>query len=115
MYISLRQLVHVAAAKKKWTIASARQHFSELVGMSAREPQSVYRRNRLVATVVSPAVADEAETLHRPGLAQKLAELQRLCAEESYELRVPARQTRPDQLVSRRARGRSRKQPGQKR
>jgi hypothetical protein len=76
--------------------------------MAAREPQHVYRRDKLVATVVSPALAGAVENLHRPSLAMKLAELQRLCAEDNYELTAPPRRDRANPLASRRVRGRSR-------
>lgn len=75
--------------------------------MAAREPQLVYRRDKLVAAVVSPDLAEEAVNLRRPSLAMKLAELQRLCAEESYELSVPARRDRANPFTSRRAGGRA--------
>jgi hypothetical protein len=110
MYIFVCQHVHVAV-KKKWTIATARQHLPELVGMAAREPQRVYRRDSLVAAVVSPALVDEIERAHRPGLSAKLAELQRLCAEDSYQLAAPARRDRANPFTARKVRSRSRKQP----
>jgi hypothetical protein len=97
----------VVAAKNTWTIATARQHLPEVVGRAAREPQLVYRRDKLVAVVISPERADEAAALRRPGLAAKLAELQRLCAEEGYELSAPPRRDRANPFASRRARGRS--------
>ena len=95
------------AAKKTWTIATARQHLPEVVGRAAREPQLVYRRDKLVAVVISPELADEAATLRRRGLAPKLAELQRLCAEEGYELSAPPRRDRATPFASPRVRGRS--------
>jgi hypothetical protein len=97
----------MVAAKKTWTIATARQHLPEVVDMASREPQLVYRRDKLVAAVVSPELAGEAENLRRPSLAAKLAELQRLCAEESYELPAPSRRDRANPLTSRRVRGRA--------
>jgi hypothetical protein len=97
----------VSVAKKTWTIAAARQHLSELIGLAAREPQQVYRRDKLVATVVSPELADDVKNLRRPGIAAKLAELQRLCAEENYELTAPLRRDRANPLASRRSRARS--------
>ncbi len=115
MYTSVGQLVHVTDAKKTWTIATARQHLPEMVGMAAREPQHLYRRDTLVATVVSPALADELERLRRPSIATKLAELQRLCAAESYELTAPARRDRTNPLAPRRARARSRVRSSSKR
>jgi hypothetical protein len=60
----------------------------------------------LVGAVVSPALADEVENLRRPGLAAKLAELQRLCAEENYELAPPARRDRANPFGSRRVQNR---------
>ena len=105
----------MSAAKKKWTIATARQHLPELVGLAAREPQRVYRRDRLVAAVVSPELADEIERRRRPSLAAKFAQLQRLCAEEGYELMTPARQDRANPLAPRRGGGRSRERPVRKR
>jgi hypothetical protein len=108
MYICVWQLVHVTAAnaKKTWTIATARQHLPELIDLAAREPQHVYRRDKLVATVVSPELAREAESLLRPSLAAKLAELRRLCTEESYELAAPPRRDRANPLASRSVRRR---------
>jgi hypothetical protein len=97
----------VVAAKKTWTIATARQHLPEMVGRAAREPQLVYRRDKLVAVVVSPDLADEVVNLRRPSLAMKLAELQRLCAEEGYALSAPPRRDRANPFTSRRVRGRS--------
>lgn len=107
MYIYPCQLVHVVATKKTWTIATVRQHLPEVVDLATREPQLVYRRDKLVAAVVSPDLADKAVNLGRPSLAMKLAELQRLCAEESYELSAPVRRDRPNPFTSRRGSGRS--------
>ena len=87
------------ALPKKWTITTARQHLPALIGSAAREPQRVYRRDKLVATVVSPELADEIANRARPRLAAKLAELQRLCAEEGYQLSVPTRSDRPNSLA----------------
>jgi hypothetical protein len=95
----------MVAAKKTWTIATARQHLPEVLDKAAREPQLVYRRDKLVAAVVSPDLADKAVGLGRPSLATKLAELQRLCAEEGYELSAPPRRDRPNPLASRHGRG----------
>ncbi|HEY0483572.1 MAG TPA: hypothetical protein VGD37_38905 [Kofleriaceae bacterium] len=105
----------MTAAKKKWTIATARQHLPELVGLAAREPQRVYRRDRLVAAVVSPELADEVEKLRRPSLAARLAELQQLCAEESYVLTAPPRQDRANPFAAPRAGGHGRTRRARKR
>ena len=86
----------MARAKARWTIARARQKFPKLIAMAAREPQAVYRRNKLVATVVNPELGEKIEARPSPhaALAAALAELRRLCAEESYELRPAKRGNR---------------------
>jgi hypothetical protein len=106
---------HDAPGRDPDRIASARQHLPELVSMAVREPQRVYRRDKLVAAVVSPKLADQVEALRRPNLAMKLAELQRLCTEENYELTTPPRTDRPSPLSSRAARGGRRVRRGAKR
>jgi hypothetical protein len=70
MYKIARDLVHVTSAKKTWTIAAARQSLSEVVGNAAREPQRVYRRDKRVAVVVSPALAHQVDTLRRPSVGR---------------------------------------------
>jgi len=59
----------------------------------------VYRRDKLVATVVSPALgqqlAEAKSDAHKPTLAAALSELRRLCMEEDYELVPPGRIDRP--------------------
>lgn len=93
MYIFCAKHVHVSEGKKpRWTIATARQHLPELVSLAAREPQDIYRRDTLVARIVS---ADEASPRPvRPSLADALAELRRICAEEKYTLEIPERTNR---------------------
>lgn len=110
MYISSGKDVHLSEGKKvRWTIASARQNLPTLVGLAAREPQDIYRRDELVARVVSPELAPPS----KPSMAEALAQLQRLCAEENYTLEVPARYERGNPFASpprrRRARARPRK------
>jgi hypothetical protein len=84
--------------KKRWTIASARERLPTLIRSAAREPQAVYRRDKLVASVIGPNLFLEMERAQaaqkRPRLAEALAELRRLCAEESYELPRPPRRNR---------------------
>lgn len=97
MYIFGDQDVHVSEAKKiRWTIASARQNLPTLVGMAAREPQDIYRRDELVARVVS---ADSPPQLHAPSAAELIARIQRAIAKEAYDLPVAPRVDRPNALV----------------
>ena len=37
-----------------WNIASAKQQFSEVVRLTAQEPQAIYNRDKPVAVMVSP-------------------------------------------------------------
>src|SRR4051794_19456405 len=81
--------------KPRWTIATARQRLPKLIAMAAREPQEVYRRDKLVAAVVSPdlkqKVEDAAMVGRRPSLAAALDELRGLCVQEDYTLAAPRR------------------------
>lgn len=92
-----------------WTIASARQNFPALVSLAAREPQDIYRRDTLVARVVSPVAAPAS----RPSPAELLAEIQRVCAEDNYTLDVPPRTDRPNPFT-RAPKGSSKKQRGRR-
>lgn len=94
----------MVTGKKTWTITTARQHLPEVLDRAARAPQLVYRRDKLVAAVVSPDLADKAVDLGRPSLATKLAALQRLCAEEGYELSASPRRDRANPMASRHGR-----------
>jgi hypothetical protein len=81
--------------RRRWTIASARQRLPKLIAMAAREPQAVYRRDKLVAAVVSPELKQEMDAAavggRGPTLAAALDELRGLCAEEGYTLAPPKR------------------------
>lgn len=83
--------------RPRWTIASARQHLPELVSLAAREPQDIYRRDELVARVVSvdSPVAQPA----RPSAAELIAAIQRACEEESYDLPIAPRVDRANAMV----------------
>lgn len=85
----------------KWTIATARQHLPKLIAAAAREPQRVYRRDKLVATVVSPEAAAQLEEQKRPTVAEVFDELQRICAEEKYDFPEIVRTTRPNPFAPR--------------
>src|SRR6266545_2912577 len=78
--------------RPRWTVASARQNLPTLIGLAAHEPQDVYRRDQLVARVVSP----DAPSASKPSVADALAELQTICAEERYTLRTSKRRDRPN-------------------
>lgn len=81
-----------------WRIAEAKQQFSEVVRRSGDAPQKIYRRDRLVAAVVSPDVLATVEAVRRQQsprtLADTLSELRAACQEERYELELPERRNR---------------------
>jgi hypothetical protein len=100
MYIMASHHVHVSTGKKiHWTIASARQNLPTVVHRAAREPQDIYRRNTLVARVVSPQ-GEIAGAPPKPTAAELLADLQRVAVEEDYTLDVPPRNDRPNPLTA---------------
>ena len=93
--------------KLRWTIASARQNLPELVSLAARGPQDIYRRDKLVARVVS---AEGSSPLPgRRSLADAFAELRQICAEENYALDVPARTDRRNAFTDPRPRPKRRR------
>lgn len=81
-----------------WSIAEAKQKFSEVLRAAATAPQLICNRGRLVAVVVN------VETFHafqawyeqksKTTLAEAFAELRALCAAEEYTLAVPLRHDR---------------------
>ncbi len=97
MYMTGTHDVHMGAPKKiRWTIATARQNLPTLVGMAAREPQDIYRRDELVARVVS---VDSPPQPQAPSAAELLARIRRVIAEEAYDLPAAPRVDRPNALV----------------
>ena len=82
-----------------WKVARAKQNLSELLRAADREPQIIYRRDQLVAAVIGAETYAEFETWQRERarqrpLAEKLAELRRLCQEEDFELPTVPRSDR---------------------
>jgi len=73
-----------------WNIAQAKQQFSEVVRLSAQEPQPIYNRDRCVATVIDAASFHAFEEWRRQAtqktLGEEFAELRRIAAEENYQL-----------------------------
>lgn len=86
-----------------WNIAQAKQKFSEVVRLTAEEPQVIYNRGRVVAAVIDAKTLEAIEACRRqartPTLAEELAELRRIAAEEDYELEIPPRGDRPNAFV----------------
>jgi hypothetical protein len=86
----------------KWSIASARSRFSELVRQAALEPQQIYNRDTLVATLVGAneyrEYADARERKEERNLADSCQEVRRILEEEHYELHVAPRENRPNDV-----------------
>ena len=81
-----------------WRIAEAKQQFSEVVRRSGHAPQKIYRRDRLVAAVVSPDALATIEAVRRQQsprtLADAFSDIRLACLEERYELELPERRDR---------------------
>jgi prevent-host-death family protein len=86
-----------------WKVAEAKQKFSDIVRQAAREPQLIFKRDRLVAAVVDAetfaAFQAWREQQERRSLADAFAELRRIAAEEDYTVELPPRHDRPNAFV----------------
>jgi len=82
-----------------WNIASAKQQFSEVVRLTAQEPQAIYNRDRPVAVLVS-ATEFEAfkkwqDTQRRPSMGDLFAEIRGVLAADGEDgIEVPPRVNR---------------------
>lgn len=86
-----------------WNIASAKQQFSEVVRLSAHEPQAIYNRDTPVAVLISAEDFEEFRSLRerskKPSLVDLFAEIREVLAEEGSDgIEVPPRTTRPNPL-----------------
>jgi hypothetical protein len=84
--------------KKKWSVAQARRRFAELIESTAREPQPIYKRDRMVAAMVDAESFLEflkwKEAQAGRTIGDAMGELRALCEEEGYEFAWPKRQDR---------------------
>lgn len=82
----------------KWSVAKARERFSDLLRKAAIEPQEIYNRERLVAAVLGPdsfrELSESLERTARRTLRDSFAEMRKVMAEEGYKLEVPPRKSR---------------------
>ena len=87
----------------KWSIAKARERFSELLRKTEKEPQPIYNRDKLVGAVISAECFQEysAWNERRKGrsIADAFDELRRILAEEEYELQIPQREDRRNEIT----------------
>lgn len=83
----------------KWLSSEAKQRFSEVVRRSEEEPQEIYRRDRLVAAVISAADYEELESWRearkRRSLGATFDEVREMAARYDYELETGERADRP--------------------
>lgn len=84
----------------RWLTGDAKQRFSEVLRQSESEPQEIYRRDQLVAAVIS---AEQFELFRswqaaRQGrvLADAGDEIPELCARYEFELDTGERRDRDD-------------------
>ena len=67
-----------------WNIASAKQQFSEVVRLTAEEPQAIYNRDKPVAVLMSAQEYEEFKAWQaqkkRPTLAEQFDEIRALLA-----------------------------------
>ena len=82
----------------KWSVAKARERFSELLRKAAIEPQEIYNRERLVAAVLGPdsfrELSESMEKSARRTLRESFAEMRKVMVEEGYKLEIPPRKSR---------------------
>jgi hypothetical protein len=81
-----------------WLTGEAKQQFSEVLRRSEAEPQKIFRRDRLVAAVISAKAFEEferwAESQQRRTLEDAFGEVRELCARYDYELDTGDRRDR---------------------
>jgi hypothetical protein len=74
----------------RWLTGEAKQQFSEVLRQSEVEPQQIFRRDRLVAAVISAKTFEEferwRESRQRRTLGDAFDEVRELCARYDYEL-----------------------------
>lgn len=83
-----------------WTIANAKQQFSEVVRLTAEEPQAIYNRNKPVAVMISAAEYEEfkrwQQEQRQPTMVALFDEIRTILAAEGEDgIEVPPRTDRP--------------------
>ena len=86
-----------------WNIACAKQQFSEVVRLTAEEPQAIYNRDKPVAVIISAQDFEDFQRWRaerdRPSLAQQFDEIRALLAAEGLDgIELPPRTTRPNPM-----------------
>ena len=87
-----------------WNIASGKQQFSEVVRLTAEEPQAIYNRDKPVAVLVSAEDFEEFKQWKaqqaKPSLLELFANMRAALVEEGFDgLDLPPRTTRYNPMV----------------
>jgi len=82
-----------------WNIANAKQQFSEVVRLTAEEPQAIYNRGRPVAVMVSPEEFEQFKQWKaeraRPTMMELFDEIRAILAAEGEDgIELPPRTDR---------------------
>lgn len=87
-------------AATRWTVARAKERFSELLRAARSGPQPIFRRDELVAILVDAESFDRLADVERQAAARSLGEafeeLRGLVSGEDYDWPAIERVTRPD-------------------
>lgn len=87
-----------------WNIATAKQQFSEVVRLTAEEPQAIYNRDKPVAVLISAQDFEQFKQWQaqrkRPTLSELFAEIRTILAAEGEDgIKLPPRTTRYNPMV----------------
>ena len=86
-----------------WKVAEAKQKLSEVLRLAANEPQEIANRDRVVALVLGERDMQDfrkwQKASREASLADTLAEVRRLCAEEDYVLPHEPRSDRDNTVL----------------
>lgn len=87
-----------------WNIATAKQQFSEVVRLTAEEPQAIYNRDKPVAVLISAQDFEQFKQWQaqrkRPTLSELFAEIRTILAAEGEDgIKLSSRTTRYNPMV----------------
>ncbi len=71
----------------KWNIAKARQNFTQLLQEAEQEPQSIYKRDKLVAAVLDAETYEAFQVWQKSqktSIAKDLQAISAICQQEDY-------------------------------
>ena len=86
--------------KNEWKVGAAKQRFSEVLRRSEEAPQLIYRRDRLIAAVISVDDLEEVPGVNRASIAERFAVVREMIQGEGYRLPSSSRKMRSNEFVS---------------